>query len=1021
MRKLLWAFVLIFTQFSWGQSTDKYNSPYAGFYRAEELFLKEQYSAARKEFHDFTASFKEVNDPFFIKAKYYEGVSALELFQNDGIDLLESFNQNYPESIYKNDIYLRVGQYYYQKKDYKKVIEWFNKLKGSDLEAEDRDEYYFKLGYAYFDEAKLIEARGAFHEVKDGTSQYANPSLYYYSHIAYVFESYQTALDGFEKLKEDQKFAAIVPYYMAQIYYLQGRYDEVPQLAAKLTTGTEIANQTDVNLLIGDSYYKLGKYAEAVPYLEKYDQGAQTTRENDYALGNAYFKSKSYEKAIKMLDRVTRGKDTMAQFAQYQIGQSYLGLNQPIPARAAFEQAAEMNFRPDIREDALYQFAVLSYKLDLNPYDEAVIALERYLKEYPNSSRKEDVYQYLVNVYTTTNNYGKALESLDRLPNKDITLKKAYQVIAYNAGVEQYQKSNYQEAIRLFDLVEKYPVDAMVSGKGKFWSADAQYQKGQFRNAIQGYRAFLNSSGVANKELRADAYYNIGYADLMLKDTAEAIESFKLYTQQTGLYNKTKLADAYMRIGDGYYAMRNKDELASAAYINALNLKAGYEAQALFYLGKTYGYLDRLDDKIRVLKDLMEDYPTSKYVQLGIEDLANSYKLKGNFTEALKYYNQILTDYPQSGSVKYVMVEIADIYYKQGNYTKAETEYKKVLAKYSGVREICEAAGRNLVDVYTAMRQLEKIQSIIDDYPCAKIDASEQEFLYYEVAQKAYSDSNFTAAIVEIEKYLNKYPAGKYTNEMKVFLGNSHEQTGDMAEAVRWYRESLEGPNTAYTEFTALKVSKYLYNNGKYEEALPYYKRLEVVSSDPEVIYNAQLGVMRSSFLLENMAEAVNYAEKILKSTQSNPKIRMEAEYAKAMGSYRLADYDKAKPSLEWIIKNNTTIMGAEAKFTLAEMYFKQGKYDLSEKEATSLLKMKPSYDFYVAKGLMLQTRIFMVKEDFVQAEQKLKSVRDNYPFNDDGIIEEADILWDELMILKNQPKSVETGKQPIIELDGGK
>ena len=94
MRNFLWAFVLLFSTFSWGQSTDKYNSVYAGFYRGEELFLKEQYSAARKEFHDFTQEFKEYNDPLYVKARYYEGLSALELYQNDAVDLLETFNQN---------------------------------------------------------------------------------------------------------------------------------------------------------------------------------------------------------------------------------------------------------------------------------------------------------------------------------------------------------------------------------------------------------------------------------------------------------------------------------------------------------------------------------------------------------------------------------------------------------------------------------------------------------------------------------------------------------------------------------------------------------------------------------------------------------------------------------------------------------------------------------------------------------------------------------------------------------------
>jgi TolA-binding protein len=177
---------------------------------------------------------------------------------------------------------------------------------------------------------------------------------------------------------------------------------------------------------------------------------------------------------------------------------------------------------------------------------------------------------------------------------------------------------------------------------------------------------------------------------------------------------------------------------------------------------------------------------------------------------------------------------------------------------------------------------------------------------------------------------------------------------------------------------------------------------------------------MRSSYLIENYPDAVNYAEKILGSSQMNPSVKMEAEYSKAMGSFKLADYDKAKTSMSWIEKNNTKIMGAEAKFTLAEVYFKEMNYAKAKTELSALYKRKPSYDFYVAKALILETRIFMQEDDLVQAEQKLKSVRDNYPFQDDGILAEADLLWDELMILKNQPKDVGPAKKPVIEVGDG-
>ena len=72
---------------------------------------------------------------------------------------------------------------------------------------------------------------------------------------------------------------------------------------------------------------------------------------------------------------------------------------------------------------------------------------------------------------------------------------------------------------------------------------------------------------------------------------------------------------------------------------------------------------------------------------------------------------------------------------------------------------------------------------------------------------------------------------------------------------------------------------------------------------------------------------------------------------------------------------------------------------------------MKPSYNYWVAKGLILQTRNLIVKNDLVQAEYTLTSVKENYADPDDGILDEANELWDELMQLKNTPKNL---KAPV-------
>jgi tetratricopeptide (TPR) repeat protein len=230
----------------------------------------------------------------------------------------------------------------------------------------------------------------------------------------------------------------------------------------------------------------------------------------------------------------------------------------------------------------------------------------------------------------------------------------------------------------------------------------------------------------------------------------------------------------------------------------------------------------------------------------------------------------------------------------------------------------------------------------------------------------------------------------------------------------------LEGPNNSYTEFSASRLSQELYNSGAFEAAIPYYDRLEKISSKPATIFNAKLGLMRCNFLIENWANAAVYAKAILLSSQINNTLRLEAEYANGMSNFYLANFSAAKPSLEWIVKNTTTVMGAEAKFSLAEMYFEQKEYVKADGEVRALIKMKPSYNYWVAKGLILQTRVLIVQNDLFQAEQTLKSVIDHYPDQQDGIVSEANELWDELMQLKNQPKAVEQKEETVIEVNEG-
>jgi hypothetical protein len=99
-------------------------------------------------------------------------------------------------------------------------------------------------------------------------------------------------------------------------------------------------------------------------------------------------------------------------------------------------------------------------------------------------------------------------------------------------------------------------------------------------------------------------------------------------------------------------------------------------------------------------------------------------------------------------------------------------------------------------------------------------------------------------------------------------------------------------------------------------------------------------------------------------------------------------------------------------------MYVKQNDLQKADVTIRELVKMKPSYNYWVAKALLLQTRVLMLQKDYVQAEQTLNSILDHYPDQEDGILSDANELKNELNQLKAVPKKVENEQETVIEVN---
>jgi TolA-binding protein len=113
---------LLFYPDRFGQQSERYEGEYVRYHTAEDLFEKQKYSAAQQEFSLFMDELQDVHDAFFIKSKYYHALCALYLYHANAESLLLGFLAEYPESIYRMEIYLELARHYYRRKDYKKAI-----------------------------------------------------------------------------------------------------------------------------------------------------------------------------------------------------------------------------------------------------------------------------------------------------------------------------------------------------------------------------------------------------------------------------------------------------------------------------------------------------------------------------------------------------------------------------------------------------------------------------------------------------------------------------------------------------------------------------------------------------------------------------------------------------------------------------------------------------------------------------------------------------------------------------------
>ncbi len=969
---------------------------------AIDLFQKQKYSAAQNHFLKALEGYQDRDSEWKTDAEFYAALCAVELFNEDAEYLILEFIRNHPESPKTKLALFELARFEYQKKNYRGAVRYFEGIDRMVLSEEQLAEYYFKSGYSYFMTGDMEKASLAFFEIKDISSAFTSPAIYYYAHIAYSEKNYETALGEFRRLTNDENFSPVVPFYIVQILYLQKNYDEILEYAPPLLETATPGRAIEIEKFIGDAYHKKERYREAIPHLEKYLSESRTvTREDRYQLGFAYYREGEFENAAALFERVTGSSDLLSQNAYYLLADCYLKTERKDRARMAFSSASKMDFDESIKEDALFNFAKITYELSYSPFNEAIRALNQYIEEYAHSDRIDEAYEFLMQAYLNTKNYKEALESLNKIQEKNDRIKSAYQRVAFYRGLELFSDLKFDEAIDHFDLsLEDEVFDMTIKARAHYWRGEAYYRLNDFEMAFDDYQEFIALPGAFETIEYQVAHYNLGYIYFSEKEYSEALPWFRKYVNQAGDTRSKMMGDALNRIADCYF-IKSDYQTALSFYQKAIDLGLSGSDYAMFQKGIILGVTNNHQGKIRILTSLLENIPSSAYVDDALFERGKSCVSIENYNRAIEDYTKIIDELENSSYLPKAMVQLGLVHYSMNRNEDAIRWFTRAIENYRGTEEAQNALA-GLKNVYVDMNDVDQYFDYVRNLGGEMtVTLDEQDSLTYIAGENLYMAGNCERAVQTLNSYIERFDQGSFLLNAHFYKAECDMKLGNVEEALASYTYVIERPRSLFTEPALVAAADINFKAGELQEAIEQYAYLEGVAELPNNLLIARSGLMRSFYIMENYNNTIDAAKELLTSDKVPEEMAREAYFNIAKSHYALGQMDLAQSNFRRVASEVKSIEGAESKYRVAEIYFLKEQFEKAEQEINQFLELNTPHPYWMAKIFILDADIKVRREDYFEAKHMLQAIIDYYEEPNDGIIEEASRKYNEIVELE--------------------
>ncbi len=540
---------------------------------------------------------------------------------DQAIDALKRLVAQYPKSPFRQEAYFRMGEFSFEAQDYKKAIEAYREA--LQHPAEDFVEMaLYKIGWSYFalaDHRRSIDSFISLLDRKAVPTETGQRQLLLYNFSEtegeLLKEVVHTLLLAFDELGG--------PSQMAAYFHDKGHRDYEDYLYRTLA----------------DLYTSQERLGEAVTALETFMEAYPLHEDApNFMIGLIEIQTK-------------RKKVNLAVQAKEDFIQTF-GAGSPWSKHVS--NSAKLKIEPTLKETAyelvLHYHAQAQKSKRPEDYEKAIDGSRRFLKDYPKTIEAAKVNFLLAEGLFELKRYEAAAAEYERTayayPLHAHTQDAAYNLLLAQEKLPQITIQNMTTAVLKF--CDRFPQDPRVPDL-LLKAAQLASRQGDYVTARQFSQKLLNTRPQGSNLYTAQKLIATGYFEQ--KDYAKAAQEVKaLLSNTTGLQIpakeqeelRTLLASSLYKQAE---IQKQKGMLQEAARgflsIHTVTPNTEVAGNGLLDGSILLANLGQEEEAISGLKQFLEAYPRSPYLDQAREQLALLYEKKEKYQEAIQLYEKL--------------------------------------------------------------------------------------------------------------------------------------------------------------------------------------------------------------------------------------------------------------------------------------------------------------------------------------------------------------------------------------------